>query len=364
MKRGNHEGTFRKRKDNRWEARVMDGYRANGKPLIRSFYGKTKRQAREKLKQFLSDKASGLDLDRDYLFGEWAGIWYEEYCNDVTETTRENYKYILKVLVEAFGNIPLRNIRPLDIQRFLRELQQQGRSYSYISKCKGLLHAIFRKAQANYLVGGNNPVEYVDKLRCIDSKQREAFSTDEVERLMKFLKQDKMGISIRLLLGTGLRMGELLGLESSAIKDDGSEILVRQAVHLVKGKVKIGPPKTSAGYRDVPIPNNLRKYAIQLKNCGEKYVWQSPNAEQPINPSTFRKKFKQAIGEVENVRVLTPHSTRHFYISMLTSLNVNQATIQALVGHSSYLATKRYIHVQRPDCLEAAELVAQAFPRV
>ena len=52
-KRSNGEGMIRQRADGRWESRVMIGYKDNGKPDYKSVYGKTKKEAREKLKVFL-----------------------------------------------------------------------------------------------------------------------------------------------------------------------------------------------------------------------------------------------------------------------------------------------------------------------
>ena len=67
-KRSNGEGMIRQRSDGRWESRVMIGYKDNGKPEYKSVYGKTKKEAREKLKQFLDDRASGIDAGHNYRF--------------------------------------------------------------------------------------------------------------------------------------------------------------------------------------------------------------------------------------------------------------------------------------------------------
>ena len=73
----------------------------------------------------------------------------------------------------------------------------------------------------------------------------------------KVLPDDRMGLSIRLLLGTGMRMQELLALEPQFIEEDGSVIHIRQAVKVVKGTVSIGSPKSKDSIRDIPVPLNL-----------------------------------------------------------------------------------------------------------
>ena len=75
--------------------------------------------------------------------------------------------------------------------------------------------------------------------------------------------------------------------------------------------------------------------------------------DMPCNPSYFRKKFKEEISSVEGVRVLTPHSCRHTYVSQMQALGIDLATIQSLVGHADVDMTKHYLHVQDPVRLNA-----------
>ena len=95
--------------------------------------------------------------------------------------------------------------------------------------------------------------------------EAKAFTTAEVAHLMNVLPDDRMGLSIRLLLGTGMRMQELLALEPQFIEEDGSVIHIRQAVKVVKGTVSIGSPKSKASIRDIPVPLNVRPCSIKLR---------------------------------------------------------------------------------------------------
>jgi len=71
---------------------------------------------------------------------------------------------------------------------------------------------------------------------------------------MAQLPENRIGWSIRLLLGTGMRTQELLALEPKHIAEDGSVIQIRQAINMVKGTPVVGTPKSRDSYRDVPIP--------------------------------------------------------------------------------------------------------------
>ena len=360
-KRSNGEGMIRQRADGRWESRVMIGYKDNGKPDYKSVYGKTKKEAREKLKVFLDERASGIDTSHNYNFSNWADIWFEHHQDNITATTQENYRYTLRILKDYFGVRQLTDIKAYDVEVFLKTLRKEDRSDSCLAQCRGMLYQIFHKAEANDLVR-KNPVRFADKMRSREpTKRKEAFTAEEVKLLMEKLPKDRIGISIRLLLGTGMRSQELLALEPRHIAEDGSMIQIRQAVNMVKGTATVGQPKSRDSYRDVPIPPNLRWCAIQLRTTNRTFVWEAGKKDQPCNPSYFRDKFKAAIGEIEGVRVLTPHSCRHTYVSQLQALGVDLPTIQSIVGHADIDMTQHYLHVQDSIRQKAVSKFAAAF---
>lgn len=360
-KRSNGEGMARQRDDGRWECRVMIGYKPNGKPDYKSVYGKTKREAKEKLKKFLEDRAAGIDTSRSYTFGDWADIWFEHHQDNITATTQENYRYTLRILKDYFWMRKLADIKPYDVEVFLKTLRKDGRSDSCITQCRGMLYQIFHKAEANDLVR-KNPVRFADKMRSRGPvKRKEAFTAEEVRLLMENLPEDRIGLSIRLLLGTGMRSQELLALEPRHIAEDGSVIHIRQAINMVKGTATVGQPKSRDSYRDVPVPPNLRWCAVRLRNTDRTFIWEVGKKDQPCNPSYFRDKFKAAISEIEGVRVLTPHSCRHTYVSQLQDLGVDLPTIQSIVGHADIDMTQHYLHVQDSIRQQAVSKFAAAF---
>lgn len=154
-----------------------------------------------------------------------------------------------------------------------------------------------------------------------------------------------MGHTIRLMLATGMRMQEVLALEPQHIEPDGSCIHIRQAVNLVKGKPRIGPPKTANSVRDIPIPQSVRPSVLFLRNQAGQFLWDSGVPGQPFDPAHFRRNFQAAVSAV-GVRPLTPHSCRHTYVSQLQALGVDMETIQSMVGHAEIEMTQHYLHVQ------------------
>ena len=184
-KRSNGEGTLHKRKDGRWEARLMIGYREDGRPNIKACYGKTQKEVKDKVKAFREARASGLELGTNYTFDEWSDIWFENHKDNVTATTQENYRYTLRILKDRLGLRILAEVKPFDIEQLLKALKREGRSDSCLAQCRGMLYQIFQKAEANDLVT-KNPVRFADKMRSREPvKRKEAFTTDEVRSILE-----------------------------------------------------------------------------------------------------------------------------------------------------------------------------------
>ena len=362
-KRANGEGSLRRKENGCWEIQIMDGFKSDGRRNIRSFTGRTQKEAKEKRDEFLRKKEAGLLTGKDIRFDEWADSWYEYHKENVKPTTAEGYRYTLRILKDHFGRRKLSEIKAMDIEQFLRGLRKAGRSDSALAQCRGMLFQIFKKAVANdYLM--KNPVEYAEKMRKGPPKRKEAFTADEVRYLMEYLPEDKIGWSIRLLLGTGMRTQELLGLEPRHIAKDGSAITIEQALVRIKGSVAIGTPKSYDSYRTIPVPPMVQYCARALRNTEDRFVWNSPKKpEQPCNPSHFGTQFQKVLDRMEGVRVLTPHCCRHTYVSQLQALGVSIETIQSIVGHADLDMTRHYLHVQENIRLEAVERFSEAFSR-
>ena len=359
-KRLNGEGTIRRR-PTCWELRVMNGYRADGKPSFRYFYGKTKKEVQEKLDEFKADLHNGLDTKHPYTFEEWAGIWFEHHRPNIAPTTQENYRFLLKRISLYLAKRKIMDIKPFDIEDLLQCERESGYSDSHLSGCRGLLYMIFNKAEANDLIR-KNPVRYADKMRSSGKKKRkEAFTAEEVKLLMEKLPKDKFGMSIRLLLGTGMRSQELLALEPRHIEEDGSVIHIRQAINMVKGTAHVGVPKSRDSYRDIPVPESIRWCAVELRNVDTKFIFEKGRKDLPCNPSYYRDHFRKTLATVEGVRLLTPHSCRHTYVSQLQALGVDLATIQSIVGHADIDMTQHYLHVQKNIRLQAVQKFSDAF---
>ena len=362
-KRANGEGSLRQLENGTWTCQVMVGYKPDGKRDIRTLTAKTQREVIQKRDELNRKKADGTLATENLRFEEWSDAWFENHKDNITATTQEGYKYTLRILKDHFGRRKLSEIKAMDIEQFLKKLRRDGKSDSTLAQCRGMLYQIFNKAAANDIIL-KNPVAYADKMRKQPKKRKEAYTADEVRILLRDLPENKIGWSIRLMLCTGMRGQEMLGLEPRHIAKDGSSINIEQAVVRIKGSVAIGEPKSQDSYRTIPVPDNVQYCARLLRENGDKFIWESPKKPgSPCNPSYFSKLFKEAIGSVEGVRVLTPHSCRHTFISQMQALGVSMETIQSIAGHADMDMTRHYLHVEESVRKDAARRMSEAFSK-
>ena len=365
-KRMNGEGLIRQRKDGRYELRIMDGYQKNGKQKVVSFYGKTKEEVRKKKKAYDAankiEVDAGIDVQADYTFAEFADVWYERHKLDLQDATREQYVYILRTLRQYLGKRPLNEITTPEIENVLQELRRKEYSDSYIRVSRGMLTQIFKRAQAYQMVT-YNPAMLAAKMKSrAPQKKKESFTARECARLLVELPQDRMGWSIRLMIATGLRPQEMMGLEPRHIAADGSYIIVEQALKRVKGTVEIGDPKNASSTRVIPVPVTVRPAAMALRKTNKKFIWEAGRKDKPCNPSYFGDKFKECLSTIDGMPVLTPHCCRVTYVSIMQSLGVKLETISHLVGHTTTRITENnYLRVQDEICRDALDRFDQRF---
>ena len=356
-RRSNGDGSIVKLKSGTWRSSVMDGYTRDGKRNIVSFTAPSKSEVMQKMRKYQHDRENELIIakSKDNYFSVWADRWYEDHKTQVQASTYDGYFYTLKILKETFGETMIDTIRPHDINQFLAELYSDGSSYSKVSKCRVMLIQIFDFAEGNDAVK-KNPARFAKSIRnnADFESGKDSFTEEEVELLLAELPCSMLGHSIRLLLGSGMRVQELLALKAEDINEDCSIIRIRRAVKMVSGKAELGPPKSRSSYRDIPIPQLYRASVWYLKEHGGKeFIWSSGRGNNLHCVGTFRKWYYRALKDVGDVRLLPPHCCRHTYVSRLEEKGIPMEQIAKLVGHSKISTTDVYLHV-RANTLQMA----------
>lgn len=123
-KRGKGEGSVRRLPSGSWQSQVMDGYTDEGKRHVVSFTAPTRAEALDKMRAYLLNKGVNTpdEPSKTPLFADYAQNWYIAYRTQVEESTYSNYRYTLNILNQAFGSLPLCDIKVTQVNRFVNSL--------------------------------------------------------------------------------------------------------------------------------------------------------------------------------------------------------------------------------------------------
>lgn len=365
-KRSNGEGSIKKLKSGTWRGQLMDGYKSDGRKNIVSFTGSTKGEVLDQMREY-RNKQERMDVSasRVLTFNDWSDTWYKDMESQVQPSTFSSYRYTLTKLQDHFRGKLLTDIKVVHINRYFDALRRQGLSQSYITKLKAMLIQIFDYALANELVL-SNPARASKSVKLLRTAKtaaeatgpkKDAFTEEEHALLMEGLPHNLVGNSIRVLLGSGMRVQELLALTPEDVAENGSQIHVTKAIEMVDGQPVLGPTKSARGERVIPIAEDYRPYAKYLREFGGRiYIWMSLKRESNLyDVGSFRRRYYNALKQVPGVRRLSPHCCRHTFISNLEREGVPMEQIARIVGHSKIETTDGYLHVNNETLAEAVK---------
>ena len=318
-------------------------YRIEGK----SFYAKTKRECREKYQEWKENKHESR-IERIVYLKDWAVEWLETYKHhQVVDGTYQNYKlYVEKHIIPFFAGYKIKDIRPAQIKQFMatkNELSESARHHIYIA-----LNGLFKDAVKNRFVDENPCDDYVTPK---DEKDKVAkikyFETEPLKRLIAAAWNIPDGYYILLPLYTGMRVGELCGLQR---EDIGTDVIkVCHNVHKENGKCVLSTTK-SGKERYIGITANLFD-ALEKAPCTGKYVLSGTDEFLTLHQMDYRYKaaFKKANQYIKEnggdpVKYLSAHKCRHTYATYLAEGGASAKDIQKILGHASITTTQIYFH--------------------
>lgn len=364
-KRPNNTGCLRRRPGGLWEMRVTAGIdEETGRPIYRSFYSRSQAEARRKGEAFLEEMKQGCIHGKEYTVAEWADQYLDHHAKvaRLSPGTIDGYIYTARLIKQTLGRLKLKELTAFDVECFLIKLRDQDNySASTITKARGFLYGMCRAGVA-YKLLPHNVVADIENIRFGRKEAKDCFCLDEIKTMLRDLKYDKIGLTIRLMLLTGLRKGEVLGLTKIHISEDGSAVTVSQAARRSKGKTYISDTKTPTSDRVVPVPKCGREFAIQLSNCvDDGLIWGSSRSfGQPINVKTFDQYYYDALESI-NMRPLPPHRCRHAYVSMGKAAGIPMEILRRLAGHSNGTVTEDYMHTEQSVLAREVEKINTLF---
>jgi integrase len=293
--------------------------------------------------------------------------WQAANRKRLAPNTVRTYGYMVERLTARLGAVLLTRLSPYQIQEhYAQELEEQAAS------SVNLQHAVLRRAlrQARrWKLLDYNPTDDVDPPRFVPPEIR-ALGPADLSRLM-----DAAGPALRpalvLAILSGIRRGELLGLQWSDLDWEAGRLLVQRQLRLGETGLEYGPPKSRAGRRSLTLPVLALEEltAHQRRQEGlrrETPTWQEfglifPREDgRPWHPSTFGNRYRtlRAVAGFPEVRL---HDLRHAALTLLHALGVPQKVVMARAGHASPAMTNRYLHTLPGQDEDAAERLERAF---
>lgn len=274
--------------------------------------------------------------------------YQEHYLPDknkrIRPTTRNYYCYLYNNRVRPyFGDMIMDEITPLHV----REWQNTQISLNFKPKYLRILHH-FLSGIFDYCVRyhdlAENPCNRVEPIgKHVSSRRGNIWRLDEYERVYQHMSTTKHRAALALLFWSGIRKGELYGLQWRDYCPLTKKLKVERSYQRLNGKTVIMPPKTEKSNRAIILPyqgyqplENHRQTCHKVKKTNFIFKWTKRKLEDEI------KNACQQAG-VRRIRI---HDIRHSHASLLIHLNIDIAAISQRLGHSSISMTlNTYAHV-------------------
>lgn len=345
-------------------------------------YAKTLAELREKEDKLIRDQLDGLDL---YVAGKaTVNDTFDRYLSTkfkLRETTRSNYVYMYdKFVRDTFGKRKIAEIKFSDVLKFyLHLLNNEGLALSTLDNINTLLHPTFELAVRDEIIR-KNPTDGAMKEVTKESDKtrgiRKALTIEQQRAFMGYIAEHPVYYhwwpTFTILLGTGLRIGEALGLRWEDLDFDNKVININHSLvyYPVGGsrtsKQHISKPKTEAGIRTVPMLDTVRDAFLMEREEQEEngfnqtvidgmsgFVFVNRDGGVP-NPQTINRTIKrishsyncEEVIKAKKERrdpIIIPdfscHHLRHTFCTRLCEHENNLKVIQAIMGHRNIETT-------------------------
>ena len=320
---------------------------------------------------------NGVCPDSNIRFCDFASRWFEEYAKvKLAIKTYARYEIYLERINQAIGHIKLKDLNPLHLNKFYRNLEEMGVN----KKTKGYLapktvrdhHMVISSILSTAVKWGLLDKNVATRADPPSVPHREISYLNEAETKDMLLALNKEPIQYRLmiilLIYSGIRRGELCGLEWKDFDFENRRMkIVRSSQYVGHKSIVEKCPKTHAGVRGLSIGpmvcQLLREYKVwqmeQRLKVGDQWNESDRLFTQwnglPIHPDTVTDWFKKFIKR-NNFPHVTLHSLRHTNATLMISEGIDVATVSKRLGHASKAITLDvYVHALKSKDAEAAD---------
>ena len=337
--------TAKKTKAGNWCIQVYIGKDANGKKLLKRFYGNTKKEAELNATTYLSKKRHDEEPQHKTV-EEVISDYINSKENILSPSTTANYKSILKNLPHTFTSLPVVAVDQKTIQLAVNQYTV-GRAPKSTQNAYALITPAFKQANIDV----NLKVSLPQKIK----KEIRIPTEEEVRSILEYVKDTAYEVPIILASYMGLRRSEICALRWSDVDFENNTIHIHAAVVFGEDGLKEKTTKNVSSDRvlsmSAPVVDALTR--APRKN---EFVC-------TLNPHTITNRFKEKAVAV-GVEPFKFHALRHFYASVMLSLNIPNKYAQRRMGHSTdHMLKNVYQHLMQSKIDETDRAIDEYFSR-
>ena len=367
------------RKDGLYTARFVG---KSGKHFEKYF--KTIPEARNWLEDAkYADKHDEGQLSAAVTVDEWFEYWIENIVGDLAPNTRRNYRERYEHNIQpCIGKMLLRDVKPMHCKKVLNRMEKTYAGGT-IRQVYITMGAMLRSALMNDMISKHpmDGVLYTKPVRAVDDIH--FLTIDDQKKFLETAERSHNYRQYALILETGLRTGELIGLTWDAIDFEKRTLTVNKTLeYRHRDKVwRAGPPKTKQSYRTIPLTDRAveilrEQYAerdsrkesetlsMELEYMDRRsgqmaklrmrdLVFINWRTGEPAKNSSYDTHLYKLCDEA-GIKRFCMHALRHTYATRAIESGMPPKVLQKLLGHASIKTTMdRYVHVTN-DSMESA----------